>query len=123
MKSHESEAQKDAVILETAYLSEKSAFSRKIGLTVRHLPTGSLDDAPDYTMRVQNDGRYKKDSFDLDGVRGIIFSTTDQGSFEKSYFVQHGNLLMMMTFSAPGAEDESFDVEANNIVRGIDWRR
>ncbi|MEI6650933.1 MAG: hypothetical protein WCL23_05945 [Candidatus Moraniibacteriota bacterium] len=123
VKTHRLDDTKDAIILETAYLSEISAFSKKIGLTVRNVPSGSLDDDPDYMMRVQNGNRYAKRSFDLGGNRGISFTVTDQGSFEKSYFVLNGKLLAILTVSAPGAENAKLDEEADAMVKGIEWKR
>lgn len=123
VKTHDTDDRADAVILESAYISETSAISKKIGLTVRHLPTRNADDDPDYTMRRQNPDRYRMDTFDIDGKQGASFTSVDQGAFEKTFFVRHGDMMVSLTLGSPGAEDGKLDAEADALVGSIRWAK
>ncbi|NTV55050.1 MAG: hypothetical protein HGB37_00890 [Candidatus Moranbacteria bacterium] len=123
VKTHDTDEREGAVILESAYLSETSALSKKIGLTVRFLPSKSADADPDYTMRRQNPDRYRMDSFDFDGMQGTSFTSVDTGTFEKTCFMRHGDKMVSLTLGAPGAEDAKVDAEAEALVRSIRWNQ
>lgn len=121
LKSHDIADEEGTVILEQAYLSEKSAISKKIGLTVRSLPTHKLEDCPDFKMRTMNSKKYKKEDFSLGSIGGSSFEVTDQGTFDKTFFLLHGDYLTIISITAPTLGDEKIETEADNIVRSISW--
>lgn len=110
-----------AVILEQAYLSENSAISQKIALTVRNLPTHNLDDCPDFQMRTLKPERYRKENFSLGDMSGTSFKVIDQGTFEKSFFLLHKDYLAIITLMAPALADEKLENEANSVIKSISW--
>ena len=121
LKSHNIDNENGAVILEQAYLSENSAISKKIGLTIRSLPTHNLEDCPDFKMREINSKKYKKDNFDFSSVSGSSFEAIDQGTFEKTFFLLHGDYLAIISMSAPSLSDEEIEDEASGIVKSVSW--
>ena len=121
LKSHELAKEDKAIILEQAYLSESSAISKKIGLTIRSLPSHNLEDVPDYKMREINTKRYKKENFSEGNISGVSFVPADDGQFEKTFFVTHGDLLAIVSMTAPAFPNEALNKEANTIVKSLIW--
>jgi hypothetical protein len=121
MKSHDISADNNDVILEQAYLSQSSAVSKKIVLTVRNLPTHNLDDCPDFKMRAMNPKKYRKEEFSLGNIKGFSFEELEQGNFEKTFLFLHEDFLGMMTILAPSSSDSKLKLEADNIVGSISW--
>ncbi len=121
LKEHTTNTKAGAVILETAYLVETSAISKKIGLTMRSFPTQNLEDVPDFKMRTIATNNYQKKDFKFANVHGTSFTATQEGSFEKTFFVEHENFLVILTMTAPGAEDEKLDNESDAIIASISW--
>ena len=121
LKSHNIDNENGAVILEQAYLSENSAISKKIGLMIRNLPTHNLEDCPDFKMREINSKKYRKDNFDFSSISGSSFEAVDQGTFEKTFFLLHGDYLAIISMSAPSLSDEEIEDEASGIVKSVSW--
>lgn len=120
-KSHDVATAQEAVILEQAYFSEAGALSRKIGLTVRAFPTGSLEDVPDYRMRELNPKRYRKTEVAQGDVRGVAFVPADDSPFEKSIFLQKGHRLAILSMSAPTAPSDALNHEADALAGSLTW--
>ena len=124
VKSDDVAKQQDTVILEQAYLSEPSAISKKIGLTVRSFPTHDLKDVPDYTMRENDPKRYHQDEFSHGSVHGYAFVPSDPTvQFEKTYFIPNDGLLAVLSVTAPSSADPTLDTEADAIAGSISWMR
>jgi len=120
-KSHEVADSDSAVILETVYVSQTSATSKKIALTVRSLPSGNLEDDPDYQMRELNPKKYKKESFAAGQVSGQSFVPADDGQFEKTFFIKHEGLLAIIAVTAPAMPDQTRNDEADGIAKSLEW--
>lgn len=121
LKSHESAEEDGAIILEQAYLSESSAISKKIGLTVRSLPSHKFEDNPDYKMREITTKRYKRENFSEGNVNGVSFVPADDSQFEKTFFVTHDDLLAIISMTAPAFPNEDLNKEANAILESLTW--
>lgn len=121
LKSHETAEDDKAVILEQAYLSESSAISKKIGLTVRNLPSHKLEDDPDYKMREINTKHYKKEDFSEGNISGVSFVPADDSQFEKTFFFIHGDFLAIIAMTAPAFPSETLNKEADTIVKSATW--
>jgi len=121
LKSHAVSDDAGAVILEQAYLSQTAATSQKISLTVRSLPSGNLEDDPDYRMRELGSKKYKKEPFSAGEVTGISFVPADDGQFEKTFFIKHGTLLAILAVTAPATPDQTLDDEADGIAKSLEW--
>jgi hypothetical protein len=121
LKSHDIASVEGAVILEQAFLVETSAVSKKIALTVRSLPTHNLEDCPDFKMRAMNSKGYKKEDFNFGAISGASFETADQGAFEKTFFLLHGDYLAIIAITAPALVDEKLENEASSIVKSVSW--
>lgn len=122
LKTHDIAKGDSAIILEQAYLSELSVISKKISLTVRSLPTHSLEDNPDYRMREMEAKRYHKKDFFEGKIKGIYFISAEESQFEKTFFIMHDNLLAIISVTAPSKMDASLDKEANNLVKSLIWK-
>lgn len=121
LKSHDVAKEDGAIILEQAYLSELSAISKKIGLTVRSLPSHNLEDNPDYKMREITTKRYKREDFSEGNVKGVSFVPADDGQFEKTFFVTHGDFLAIISMTAPAFPSEDLNKEADAIAKSLTW--
>jgi hypothetical protein len=121
LKSHETAKDGSEVILETAYFSESSSISKKINLTVRSLPSGKLEDCPDYKMREIKKERYKKEIFSEGSVKGESFVPADESQFEKTFFIQHEGLVAIIVMSAPASSDDLLIEEADTITKSLEW--
>jgi hypothetical protein len=121
LKSHDVSQNPDDIFLERAYLSENTATSKKISLTIRKLVTNNLDDVPDYKMRFDNPEKYKMEKFEDGKIEGLDFVPTGETQFEKTYFLQNGSLLAILTFITPAISDETLNKEADTIARSISW--
>lgn len=121
LKSHETAEDDKAVILEQAYLSESSAISKKIGLTVRSLPSHNLEDNPDYKMREITAKRYKREDFSEGNMKGVSFVPADDSQFEKTFFFIYGNFLAIISMTAPAFPSEALNKEADAIVKSATW--
>ena len=121
LKSHDVDPDKNKIILEEAYLSDAAATSQKIILTVRSLPSHNLEDDPDYKMREINTKRYWKESFSEGAVSGLVFVPADNSSFEKSFFILHGDFLAIISITAPAPPDGTLNQEADAIVASVTW--
>jgi hypothetical protein len=121
LNSHDLAKEDGAIILEQAYLSESSAVSKKIGLTVRSWPSHSLEDNPDYKMREITTKRYKREDFSEGNVKGVSFVPADDSQFEKTFFVTHGDLLAIISMTAPASPTETLNQEADAIVKSLTW--
>jgi hypothetical protein len=121
LKSHETAEDSQAIFLERAYISEKTATSKKISLIVRSLPTHNLQNVPDYQMRENTPKKYKKENFSAGSVQGIDFVPAEESQFEKTYFLIHGDYLAILTFMAPALADETLNKEADTITKSISW--
>jgi len=121
LKTHEIDLKPEAIILESAYLSQNLAISKKIGLTIRNLPSQNFEDDPSFKMRTLESEIYQKKEFDFGNVGGIFFTSTQQGSFEKTFFIKHQSFLLILTTTVPGAEDEKNNKETDEIIKSISW--
>ena len=123
LKSDDAETDSSGIFLERAYLSEVGAISQKINLTVRNLPSGNLEDDPDYLMRQNDTEHYKKENFSLGKNEGVAFSSAYSSQFAKTYFILDNNRVATLTLSAPGSEDKALDGEADQIMMSFAWVR
>ena len=123
LKTHKADQDENGVILEQAFLSETSTASKKIGLTVRNLPSHRLEDDPDYKMREINPERYRKEAFAQSNPDDRVFISTYGNPFEKTFFVQHNDLLAIISVTAPAPADETLDNEADLIAESLTWNK
>ena len=121
LKSHDDQADASGIILERAFLSQTSALSQKIGLTIRSFPSHNLEDVPDYKMRELRTEKYKKETFSQGSVSGVDFIPADDGPFEKDFFIQKGDFLAIISVSAPAMPDETLNKEADLIAKSVAW--
>ncbi|MDR3559359.1 MAG: hypothetical protein P4L62_02695 [Candidatus Pacebacteria bacterium] len=121
LKSDDLSRDSSDVILERAYLTESSNFSKKINLTIRSLPSQNLTDDPDYSLRQNTPARYKKENFSLGSVSGVSFVPADNGSFEKTFFILHKDVVATLVMTAPGSLDETLSREADGIAKSLTW--
>lgn len=120
LKTHDVATTKEAVVLEQAYLTQASAISKKIGVTVRNLPSRLLEDCPDYKIRIESPNKYKKENFNIKKNNGVSFEVME-GTFEKTFFLQHEDYLAIITLTAPSIGDAASSNEIENIVESFFW--
>lgn len=120
IKSHTKELQNGGVILESALLSD-AVSSKRIGLTIRNLPTHNLEDCPDFKMRELDKGRYKKEVFDFGLYNGSFFENIEQEITEKTFFLLQGDYLAILSMTGPSFFDEKKENEAMDIIKSISW--
>ncbi|MCX6761279.1 MAG: hypothetical protein NTY33_00320 [Candidatus Moranbacteria bacterium] len=124
VKSDELAQKSGDVILESAYLSETGAMSKKISVTIRSLPSHNLADDPDYLMRTINVKRYRKENFSQGDVQGVAFVPADDNSqFEKIYFVLHNDFVATLSITTPSTLDEKSNKEADAIIKSLTWSK
>ena len=121
LKSHEISENSADIILETAYFSESLAISKKINLTIRNLPSRNLEDVPDYKMREMDTKRYRKETFSEGKINGESFVPADDSQFEKTFFIQHDDLLAIIVITASALPDDALNKEANAIAKSLEW--
>ncbi len=121
LKSDELSTGTADVILERAYLTEISSFSKKINLTVRSLPSQNLADDPDYLLRENTPRRYKKETFSLGKNSGVFFLPADDSQFEKTFFMLNNDKIATLVITAPGAVDNLLNAEADAMAKSLTW--
>ena len=121
VRSHDVATDNQAVILEQAFLVQSSVASQKIALTVRILPSRNLEDDPDYKFRETDTKVYTKESFSAGDVSGSAFVPAGEGQFEKSFFIQHGNLLAIIDVNAPVSMNNTIEDEADAVAKSLTW--
>lgn len=121
LKNHE-EADEANRVLERAFFAEEGVNSKKIALTVSHLESGNLEENADYTMRKTFPKKYKKGRFEKEEITAVVFSVNEASYFEKVYFLIKDGYLAEIAFSAPFAENQELENEADAIAGSVRWK-
>jgi len=99
-----------------------SDTSSQIGITLKPLTAGSVQEDSNYRYYVLKADQYTKDVVDVDGATVSIFKKKADG-FEQVLFVSHNGKVLIINLSAATADDANeLSKQVEKIMQGITWQ-
>ena len=122
MKSHEDLTQKKEGIIETAYFTQPSINSSKIAITIENMTGKTMDDLSSYVLRKSKPDVYKPSKYDFGSVKGLTFSSLQEGKYERLYYISNGKYMAELALSSTKPETKELDKEAEKLARVLKFK-
>ncbi|HSH18334.1 MAG TPA: hypothetical protein VK978_03045 [Candidatus Saccharimonadales bacterium] len=99
-----------------------SGMARKLAnVTVKQLPSGSLEDDPSYLMRSQNPDTYRMQSIVVKNEKVVFFLDTAGQEFQQIAFWAHKDKLLTFVLTGAAIDPAAMAAEHEAMVKSISW--
>ena len=110
-------------VLESAFFSQAEINSRKIAVTVEKMDSANMEDSSGYNFREKNPKVYALEKNVLGDMGGVIFKSSSDNLYEKAFFIPRKGYLAIIVFSTPVPAEDDFQIETDDIIKSIQWKR